>query len=70
MLPWAVFVPAEMGARGGPVVDYVVKGEEKANRYTVKTGFPVTHSKQTTVVLSNRYKKPPPGGVTRCQTEG
>jgi hypothetical protein len=55
-----------MGARGGPVVDYVVKGEEKANRYTVKTGFPVTHSKQTTVVLSNRYKKPPPGGVTRC----
>jgi hypothetical protein len=27
----------------------------------LQTGFPVTLSKQTTVVLSNRYKKPPPG---------
>jgi hypothetical protein len=29
----------------------------------MQTGFPVTYSKQTTVVLSNRYKKPPPPGV-------
>jgi hypothetical protein len=28
-----------------------------------QTGFPLTSRKQTTVVLSNRYKKPPPGGV-------
>ncbi len=34
-----------------------------SNRYTVQTGFAVTHSKQTTAVLSNRNKKPSPGGV-------
>jgi hypothetical protein len=50
-----------MRARGGPGVNYVVKGEEKANRYSVDTGFAVTLRKQTTVVPSNRNKKPPPG---------
>jgi hypothetical protein len=34
-----------------------------SNRYTPQLELPATHSKQTTVVLSNRYKKPPPGGV-------
>jgi hypothetical protein len=29
----------------------------------VQTGFLLTPTKQTTVALSNRYKKPPPGGV-------
>jgi hypothetical protein len=32
-----------------------------SNRNTVQTGFAVTPTKQTTVVLSNRNKKPPPG---------
>jgi hypothetical protein len=35
----------------------------ESNRYTLQTGFPVTPTKQTTVILSSRYKKPPPGGV-------
>jgi hypothetical protein len=34
-----------------------------SNRNKAETGLPVTLSKQTTVVLSNRNKKPPPGGV-------
>jgi hypothetical protein len=34
-----------------------------SNRYTARIEFAVTPSKQTTVVLSNRNKKPPPGGV-------
>jgi hypothetical protein len=34
-----------------------------SNRNTAETGFPVTHSKQRTVVFSNRNKKPPPRGV-------
>ena len=41
-------------------------GQQKrgnSNRYTVRIEFAVTHSKQTAVVLSNRNKKPPPGGV-------
>ena len=41
-------------------------GQQKrgnSNRYTVRIEIAVTHSKQTTVVLSNRYKKPPSGGV-------
>ena len=33
-----------------------------------QTGFAVTHSKQTTVVISNRNKKPPPRGVTTLQS--
>jgi hypothetical protein len=33
------------------------------NRYTVRVEIAVTHSKQTAVVHSNRYKKLPPGGV-------
>ena len=33
-----------------------------STRYTVKTEFAVTHSKQTTEAFSTRYKKPPPGG--------
>jgi hypothetical protein len=33
-----------------------------SNRYTARIEITVTHSKQTTVVLSNRYKKPPPPG--------
>ncbi len=32
-----------------------------ANRYRLQTGFLLTSPKQTTVVLSNRYEKPPPG---------
>jgi hypothetical protein len=35
----------------------------ESNRNTPETGIAATHSKQTTVVLSNRNKKPPPGGV-------
>ena len=35
----------------------------EANRYTLRIEIAVTPGKQTTVVLSNRYKKPPPGGV-------
>jgi hypothetical protein len=35
----------------------------RANRNTSETGIAVTPSKQTTVVLSNRYKRLPPGGV-------
>jgi hypothetical protein len=34
-----------------------------SNRYTPRLECTVTPSKQTTAVLSNRYKKPPPGGV-------
>ena len=34
-----------------------------SNRYTARIEIAVTHSKQTTVVLSNRYKKPSPRGV-------
>jgi hypothetical protein len=34
-----------------------------SNRNTVETGFALTHSKQRTVVLSNRNKKPSPRGV-------
>jgi hypothetical protein len=34
-----------------------------SNRNTPETGIAVTYSKQTTVVLSNRNKKTPPGGV-------
>ena len=34
-----------------------------SNRHTPRIELPVTHSKQATVVLSNRYKKLPPGGV-------
>jgi hypothetical protein len=60
-----------MRARGGPGVNYVVKEEEKANRYSVDTGFAVTLRKQTTVVLSNRNKKPlPPGGGTQMLNRG
>jgi hypothetical protein len=33
----------------------------EANGYSLQTGFPVTHSKQTTVVLSNRYDPTPWG---------
>jgi hypothetical protein len=33
-----------------------------SNRYSLQTGFPVTHSKQTAVVLSNRYDPTPLGG--------
>ncbi len=36
----------------------------EATRYTLQTRLAVTHSKQTTAVLSNRYEKPPPAGVT------
>jgi len=59
-----------MRARGGPGVNYVVKGEEKANRYSADTGFAVTLRKQTTVVLSNRNKKPPPRGGTQMLNRG
>jgi hypothetical protein len=34
-----------------------------SNRNTLETGIAVTYSKQTTAVLSNRNKKPSPGGV-------
>jgi hypothetical protein len=34
-----------------------------SNRYTLRIESPVTPTKQTTVVLSNRYKKSSPGGV-------
>jgi hypothetical protein len=37
----------------------------EANGYSLQTGFPVTHSKQTTVVLSNRYDPSPCGGEWR-----
>jgi len=37
-----------------------------STRYTVKTEFAVTHSKQTTEAFSTRYKKPPPGGYLLC----
>jgi hypothetical protein len=33
-----------------------------SNRNSAKTGIAVTPTKQTAVVLSNRYKKPPPPG--------
>ena len=45
-------------------------GQCNSNRYSVQTGFAVTPTKQTTVVLSNRNKKPPPGGVPNLQTAG
>ena len=34
-----------------------------SNRYTARLECPVTHSKQTSLVLSNRYEFAPPGGV-------
>ena len=34
-----------------------------SNRNTEETGFAVTPTKQTTVIISNRNKKTPPGGV-------
>jgi hypothetical protein len=40
-----------------------------SNRNTPETGFAVTPTKQTTVVLSNRNKKAPPGEVTNSPTK-
>jgi len=39
-----------------------------SNRYTPRLEPPVTHSKQTTVVLSNRYKFVPSGGMASWLT--
>jgi hypothetical protein len=49
--------PPQRTRRGAtPALDH-------SNRNTPETGIAVTPRKQTTVVLSNRNKKPPPGGV-------
>jgi hypothetical protein len=39
-----------------------------SNRYTAQVDCPVTHSKQTSLVLSNRYKFVPSGGVASWLT--
>jgi hypothetical protein len=49
--------PTERATNHSPLATLILPGT------LMQTGFPVTPSKQTTVVLSNRYKKPPPGGV-------
>ena len=43
-------------------------GQSNSNRNTSETGIAVTPTKQTTVVLSNRNKKPSPRGVANLQT--
>jgi hypothetical protein len=40
----------------------------EANRYTARVDCPLTYSKQTSLVLSNRYKFVPSGGVASWLT--
>jgi hypothetical protein len=58
-------VPSWLAFR--PVLDLSLAARSvEANRNTLETGLAVTHSKQTAVVLSNRNKKPPPRGMSKC----
>jgi hypothetical protein len=61
-------VPPKVASKHLPLAGPVPAERATAfsNRYTARVECPLTHSKLTSLVLSNRYKKPPPGGVLLC----